>query len=87
MGGSAKDGTTLVKKMYQIKRRIRQLIGILCTPLRQVGLKQSQISEMKIELRQKEKELKETYKSLNIIRKQKILLEKLKKEESPEDDR
>ena len=90
MAGSAKDGTNLVKKMYQTKRRIRQLTGILGNKKNsqwQRDMKESQISEMKIELRQKQKELKETYKSLHIIRKQKILLEKLKKEETPEDDR
>mgnify|MGYP005817156875 CR=1 FL=1 len=73
--------------MYQTKRRIRQLRGILGKKNSQWqrDMKASQIFEMKRELQSKEKELKEIYKSLHIIKKQKLLFEKLK-EEREEDD-
>ena len=76
----------LIKKMYQTKRRIRQLRGILGKKNSkwQRDMTHSQISEMKTELGHKEKELKEIYNSLNIIKKQKLLFEKLKEEKENE---
>ena len=77
-----------IKKMYQTKNRIRQLRGILGKKNSQWrrDLEESQIAEMKTELGRKEKELKEIYNSLNILKKQKRLFDKLKEEGEREDD-